>query len=552
MVDLRPDPTVTDGFALVAGNGIVSLADAIASDPGDTIGPVVRTLLGNKLGLTLQSATIKDVLAELLFRRGNKWNPCAASLSRKIKEIYIGGELWASMPFDPGPQGDTDPSDNFSGTDANPIGGNWTTTSGLAALRRISNQLANAGSDADSGAWWNAATFSSDHWSEITFAAVGSASDCGPAVRCQSGAATFYCAATYNPGEAFYKMVSGTASAISGVTTPNAANGDTVRCEAEGSTIRYKKNGAEVTGSPITDTSIPSGGAPGVFIFEAAVRISLWTGADIAANAFVPSAIGWRNRQNPRLRGPSRQSRFQRTQLWSTPSSGQNLTVNVSDSISFSDSPTKADAKPISDAITLGEALAKQLGKPLADSVTMNDARALLANKALADSVTVADAKTLAAAKALADALSMTDARALQLAKVLSDSITVGDSSAAFLVKVMSVADSIAFSEGRTLAALKVIADAITVADARALRPAKAFVETIGVTDGRINATGKTLTENIHVADSFSFVLTNAGEVEWLHPLTTVFQDAGMETQIDQSLMATVIHATEMTTEVMP
>jgi hypothetical protein len=241
MVDLRPDPTVTDGFALVAGNGIVSLADAIASDPGDTIGPVVRTLLGNKLGLTLQSATIKDVLAELLFRRGNKWNPCAASLSRKIKEIYIGGELWASMPFDPGPQGDTDPSDNFSGTDANPIGGNWTTTSGLAALRRISNQLANAGSDADSGAWWNAATFSSDHWSEITFAAVGSASDCGPAVRCQSGAATFYCAATYNPGEAFYKMVSGTASAISGVTTPNAANGDTVRCEAEARQFDIKR-----------------------------------------------------------------------------------------------------------------------------------------------------------------------------------------------------------------------------------------------------------------------------------------------------------------------
>jgi hypothetical protein len=145
MVDLRPDATVQSGFALVAGNGVLALADALASDPSDTVGPTVRTLLGNKLGLSLSGSTIQEVLAELLFVKTGKWNPAAASLSRKIKEIYIGGELWASKAFDPGPAGDTDPTDNFIGADANPIGGNWTTSSGLAALRRISNQLANAG-----------------------------------------------------------------------------------------------------------------------------------------------------------------------------------------------------------------------------------------------------------------------------------------------------------------------------------------------------------------------------------------------------------------------
>jgi uncharacterized membrane protein len=336
MVDLRPDATVQSGFAFVAGNGVLALADAIASDPTDTVGPTVRTLLGNKLGLSLSGSTIQEVLAELLFVKTGKWNPAAASLSRKIKEIYIGGELWASKAFDPGPAGDTDPTDNFTGVDANPIGGNWTTSSGLAALRRISNQLANAGSNADSAAWWNAATFSSDHYSETTYAS--GVTDFGPAVRMQPSAATFYWADTSTP--AFYKMVAGSATAISGVTATIAAN-DVIRAEAEGSTIRWKKNGANVTGSPITDTSIPSGGAPGVFIFASTARVSLWTGADIGAVANVPSAIGWRNKQNPRLRGASRQGRFQRTQLWSTPSTGQNLTVNVSDSISFSDSPIK-------------------------------------------------------------------------------------------------------------------------------------------------------------------------------------------------------------------
>jgi hypothetical protein len=263
-------------------------------------------------GALLQGSTIKEILAELFFQKGKKWNPLAASLSRKVKEVYLNGELWHSMPFDPGPAGDTDPTDNFTRADANPIGGNWTTSTGLTALKIVSNQLASAGSNVDSAAWWNAATFSSDHYSEATYAA--GVTDFGPAVRMQSAAGTFYWADTSTPS--FFKMVNAGATQIAGVTATIAAN-DIIRMEAEGSVLRWKKNGASVTGSPISDSSIPSGGAPGVFIFAATARVSLWTGADLTAPT-LPSPLSFTRRlPGPfsRRGGPPRMSRFHRM-MW--------------------------------------------------------------------------------------------------------------------------------------------------------------------------------------------------------------------------------------------
>lgn len=77
---------------------------------------------------------------------------------------------------------------------------------------------------------------------------------------------------------------------------------------------------------------------------------------------------------------------------------------------------------------------------------------------------------------------------------------------------------------------------------------ASAEIETAVVASGRGSLAGRSaMSFTVRAGISFS------GDLPWMrYPLTTVFQDAGMETQIDQSLMATVIHATEMTTEVLP
>jgi hypothetical protein len=136
-----------------------------------------------------------------------------------------------------------------------------------------------------------------------------------------------------------------------------------------------------------------------------------------------------------------------------TVAAGSALTLEVSDSLSFSDAPAKeaqipktesitvADEKALltgkvlSDSFTLAEALANQLGKVLSDSFTLNDsfAGAIVISLAVSDSITLADSKVFQVSKVLSESLTLSDtfSRVGTFVRSFSDSLSVADSASA-------------------------------------------------------------------------------------------------------------------------
>lgn len=170
-------------------------------------------------------------------------------------------------------------SDNFNRADEDPIAGNWTIVEGN--VRLVSNTMAGPSAPADSLAYYNADTPQNDQFSEIV-AATPSNNDWGVACRISAGA-NGYVFEVFDATPQFAKIVSGTFTQLNTLSPwTNVAAADVVRIEAAGTTLRAKVNGVEVGGSPLTDSSIASGGA-GAFFFDNNVRLDNWQGGSLAA-----------------------------------------------------------------------------------------------------------------------------------------------------------------------------------------------------------------------------------------------------------------------------
>jgi len=106
-----------------------------------------------------------------------------------------------------------------------------------------------------------ATSFTGDHKCKATMWNLDAASFnyAGPAVRCQSGAVTYYYIEGYQGGHKIVKAVAGTRTDIA---TGGAAltDGDVLELEANGSTIQARVNGTDTVSA--TDTAI-TGGVPG-------------------------------------------------------------------------------------------------------------------------------------------------------------------------------------------------------------------------------------------------------------------------------------------------
>lgn len=77
-------------------------------------------------------------------------------------------------------------SDSGTGADANPVGGSLTTVTGFDAIRRVSNQFANAsGGSTNSACYINTVADQGDQWVQVRVAVVGG-QDAGPALRIQT------------------------------------------------------------------------------------------------------------------------------------------------------------------------------------------------------------------------------------------------------------------------------------------------------------------------------------------------------------------------------
>jgi len=177
-------------------------------------------------------------------------------------------------------------SDNFNRANGN-LTGTWTSISD-GGLKITSQTVAGSVSGGSSGATWNAATFSSDQYSqvEVTSTQLTGGQWIGPAVRAQNGGQNTYLGIYFwnsgTPQLRVYKRISGTWIQLGSSYNSGALTAGTqLLLQASGSKITFSQNG--VTRISVTDTSL-TGGAPGIIAYGTG-RADNWAGGDVSAPA---------------------------------------------------------------------------------------------------------------------------------------------------------------------------------------------------------------------------------------------------------------------------
>lgn len=179
-------------------------------------------------------------------------------------------------------------SDDFNRADAATLGANWTTqTSNTFEI--LSNQ-AKVAVDASVSAFYSAASFPDNQYSQVVAAAVGAVATMGPTVRA-SGAVpnnSYYLLLAFpsGAGQGIYKVVNNSSSILQSVGF-NIVADDVLRLEVSGTTIVAKKNGTQV-GIDSSDTAVGSG-SPGLFNNQnAAIEAAFddWFGGGLGLTAY--------------------------------------------------------------------------------------------------------------------------------------------------------------------------------------------------------------------------------------------------------------------------
>ena len=189
-------------------------------------------------------------------------------------------------------------SDSFAGTDANPIGGSWTTfqtNSVFAAAQRVSNKAEGTATGKNSTAWWNGLTWNADQWAQVTIGACSANSYVGVVLR-QDTATSQTCyqflwhGSTGSSGAWFIYKVTGGATFSQLATGPTVPVnvGDVLTASAIGTTLSFYLNGNLLT--TVVDSSISVGAAgfniqPTVVIGNA--TLSAWSGGNIVSSPSV-------------------------------------------------------------------------------------------------------------------------------------------------------------------------------------------------------------------------------------------------------------------------
>lgn len=140
---------------------------------------------------------------------------------------------------------------------------------------------------AECAARWNADTFNNDQYAQIVISTVADADYIGPAVRCASGAATYYGYYGNNTNSYLFKVVAGTYTQI-GSTGGAVAVNDLLYLEIQGSSLLAKKNGvAQFGGAQDVSADGITSGSAGIAGYGAdnRVRGDNWEGGNLAAPA---------------------------------------------------------------------------------------------------------------------------------------------------------------------------------------------------------------------------------------------------------------------------
>jgi hypothetical protein len=269
-IDLRANCTRREGYALVHLPEKDRRLTALCEDRSE----LVHRRLERKLGVTVERAPFASAVARLLLRPPVRGWKRLHPTGRRY-EIHLGGLLWASSVLHA-----ASATDNFNRADEASLLAPWTQATGGGTAQLASNTV-HSFLDTDTLYHYAGAAVTADQYAQAILSTKATG-DGGPAVRVKSSTMDGYFAEAATTAEGFYKLISTVASLVSAVTTTIAA-GDTVRLEAQGSTLRYFKNGAAVTGSPFTDTSITvANDGAGMFWFSSSDFWDDWAGGDLA------------------------------------------------------------------------------------------------------------------------------------------------------------------------------------------------------------------------------------------------------------------------------
>jgi hypothetical protein len=144
-------------------------------------------------------------------------------------------------------------------------------------------------------------------------------------------------------------------------------------------------------------------------------------------------------------------------------------TLELTDSLSLSDSLSKGTGKRLEDAVVLSEAIVKRPGHAEADSLALSDALAKAPTKGLADALPLAEAIGKSAGHVETDALSLSDQIAKGVGHTESDSLPLSDSMGKRVTKgladALSLADSLVKRAGKALADLLGLSDILATGD---------------------------------------------------------------------------------------
>jgi hypothetical protein len=177
-------------------------------------------------------------------------------------------------------------SDTFTRANETPVASPWVQLAGSTGTINLSGNAIQLGTAGDNFYYYSGPAWSAAQYSKAVMVTAPANDDFGPAVRIGSNGFSGYYAAGFEAGPVFVKFVAGTGSGI-GSLTLNLVNGDTFGSEIVGSTLRCKLNGAEPTGSPVTDTELTTAGnGAGMEIFGSGGAIDNWEGGDFGAAGF--------------------------------------------------------------------------------------------------------------------------------------------------------------------------------------------------------------------------------------------------------------------------
>jgi hypothetical protein len=175
------------------------------------------------------------------------------------------------------------------------------------------------------------------------------------------------------------------------------------------------------------------------------------------------------------------------------------------DTLTLSDSLVKSIGKALADGLTLSDSLVKSISKGLSDTLTLFDTWVQSVGKSIADIATLSDDLLRAFGKSLSDTLSLSDAwsRVVDYVRTWADGFTLSDTFSFSAIWALLMGDTVTLSDGVTKKAGKTLGDGVTLSDGLGKEVGKTLGDGFTLSDAIAKAVGKTLADTVTLTDHF-------------------------------------------------